>query len=98
MIPDIGSILDGDFGRMQGLESILLDRVKYRYNVYHFHIMSLGKKITKYLSYVRSNNYPGFGGNTVIRTQPMITNLLSSDDTEHEYSLLPPVQTLNWDF
>ena len=99
MIPDHGSILDGDYGRMLGLEMLLLDRKLYRFNVYHFNISSLGANVMKFIRDVRSGNYPGFGGgNAIIRTQPQITNLLSSDDTEYEYSLLPPVQKLDWDF
>ena len=99
MIPDHGSILDGDTGRMLGLDLLLLDRSLYRFNVYHFTISSLGPKVTKYIKKVRSGNYPGFGGgNAIIRTQPRITNLLSSNDTEYEYSLLPPVPKLDWEF
>ena len=99
MIADYGSILDGDRGTMLGMETLLLDRLLYKYNVYHYSVFSLGKKISDFVMTSRSGKLPRFGGGKdFIRIQPNITNLLSSNDTEYEYSLLPPVQTLDWDF
>ena len=46
MIADFGSILDGDRGTMLGMETLLLDRSLYRYNVFHYSITSLGNKIS----------------------------------------------------
>ena len=99
MIADYGSILDGDRGTMLGMETLLLDRLQYRYNVFHYSLSSLGDKISGYIKSARNAQLPIFGGGKdKFRVQPNITNLLSSNDTEYEYSLLPPVEVLNWDF
>ena len=99
MIADYGSILDGDRGTMLGMETLLLDRLLYKFNVFHYSIFSLGTKISEFIMNSCSGKFPRFGsGKDFIRVQPNITNLLSSDDTEYECSLLPPVQTLDWDF
>ena len=99
MIADFGSILDGDRGTMLGMETLLLDRSLYRYNVFHYSITSLGNKISDFVRTCRAGKLPKFGGGKdIIRVQPDVTNLLSSNDTEYDYSLLSPVQVLNWDF
>ena len=99
MIADYGSILEGDRGTMLGMETLLLDRLLYRYNTFHYSIVSLGNETFDFIQLSLSGKMSKFGGgNNIIRIQPNITNLLSSDDTEYEYSLLPPVQVLDWDF
>ena len=99
MIADYGSILDGDHGTMLGMETMLLDRKAYRFNVFHYSVFSLGNKLSTYVKAASSGRFSKFGGGKdEIRIQPRITNLLSSDDTEYEYSMLPPVPVLNWEY
>ena len=100
MIADVGSSIAGDAGTMGAYRSMLLDRKQYKYNCYHFAISSLGVDAKQFISRAMctQNN---FTGSTVIRTQPIVTNLLAADDThaDLEYStLLPAMPILNWDF
>ena len=97
--------MENDYGNVTDHESINLDRLLYTYNCYHYSLKSLGNKPYKFVldSLARRDktkaSAKGFGAyNSMIRTQPAVTNLLSSESTvQSVYSTLDfPV--LNWDF
>ena len=100
VIADVGSELENDAGTMGGYSSINLDRKLYDYNCYHFTFGSLGTDLASYLRLMQSSR-TGFTATAPIRTQPMVTNLLSANDTAlaADYSaMLPDLAVLNWEF
>ena len=101
---DFGSSLENDSGHIQDFVSIGLDRTMYKYNTYHFCLKSLGNKPYKFAkdSLARrdkTRSIAGFGGyNPTIRTQPISTNLLSSNDTTQNTIPAIDLPFLDWDF
>ena len=104
-IADVGSTLENDHGNVVDHISIGLDRLLYTYNCYHYSLKSLGNKPFKFVkdSLARRDKtkFPavGFGAyNSLIRTQPTVTNLLSSESTVQSVNPTLNFLVLNWDF
>ena len=81
-----------------------MDRLHYKYNCYHFNVHSLDPKslsIVKTASSIISKTkaLSGFGGCIPsIKVQPLVTNLLSADDTDPEPSVSITIVPLDWEF
>ena len=105
VIADTGSTLENDHGNVPDYTSMGLDRLLYSYTSYHFSLKSLGNKPYKFIqdSLARRDKTKrsavGFGAfESAVRTQPVTTNLLSSEATVHSINSILECPILDWDF